>query len=211
MNQNSQSVLLDKLKMWFKFVGLLDIDQAEQYRSSIRSKLQNELLPEAFESIYSLIEFRHQLVIGTLRNHPIRQKEYLVDAVGEMFFNDFHKYVFFSNQGIIHFNNNNYMTALDCYREAETALIDLDSIEQANFYYRFGQIYYRLHQNIAAFSYFESAAFIYELEPPLRYKLANCQNYIAAIYSELSQIEDAERMFFKAMETSKGITNTTGS
>ncbi|EZH65387.1 hypothetical protein DH09_17300 [Bacillaceae bacterium JMAK1] len=183
-----ENTLISKIGSWLRALSMYNLDDAQRYQKEISEMIHHIHVSKQAATYYDLVHFKHQFVTGQMMHQPMAQHSIkLKEATFET--NNILNYLYHFNEGMIATSVENYLCALKHFKEAEKHIIHVNNYEQAEFYIRIANVFYRLDQNITALSYLNQAYDIIKGSKDHMRLQMNCLIMKAGIYSELGYYE----------------------
>ena len=143
---------------------------------------------------YSLLQFRYNVLL----EEPTTQFTHTNDTI-----EPYLTYMYYFMNGQSDFYAARYTSAIRKYEMAEEYLEQVsDPYEQAEFYLRLAEGYYRINQYVFAISYMEKAMAIFKTEKVYKNKVLNGYLLLAGINTELGEFTKAEENYQTALADS---------
>ncbi|WP_242793605.1 hypothetical protein [Bacillus haynesii] len=150
-----------KLNEWYSTIRKNQVTDAEFIKSEIKHELEHMEEDQNVLLYYSLLEFRQNLMLKDLKPNKAadisaslskieaKKEDMQNSQVDEMI-----NYYYWFFKGMYEFKQQNFNTAITCYKIAEKKLAFVNSEEEkAEFYYKLSEIYYHLKQNYISMNY----------------------------------------------------------
>ncbi|WYP26796.1 hypothetical protein NSQ54_01375 [Alkalihalobacillus sp. FSL W8-0930] len=185
---------------WYRCIVAQDYEKADALRVKAKKSIQNMQPDDKVIAYYSLVEYRHNLMRKNLDSQLDEKK---LKEIGQM--DPLLKFYYYFMSGLGEFYKAHYKAAIKLYIKAESLLEHVaDPYEQAEFFQRIGEGYYRIYQYTFAESYFERALEIFKSEPDYKEKELDNRHLLAAITSERNQEKKAEEQYIKLIKMAEG-------
>lgn len=203
----SSETVATKLNDWYAFIRKNQVSKAQHIKTQIETELdlmeedQNVLL------YYSLLDFRHQLMLSYVKPHlatDINGSLALIEEKKEVIVNhqlgDIIQYYFWFFKGMYEFRRNNFPTAISFYKKAEKKItMVVDDVEKAEFYYKLSEIYYHMKQNYYSMHYAHLASNIFSTYKGLEEKKIYCDFIIAGNLKDGLKYDEALEKYTHAL------------
>lgn len=199
-----------KLNEWYSTIRKNQVTDAEFIKSEIKHELEQMEEDQNVLLYYSLLEFRHNLMLKDLKPNKAadisaslskieaKKEDMQNSQVDEMI-----NYYYWFFKGMYEFKQQNFNTAITCYKIAEKKLAFVNSEEEkAEFYYKLSEIYYHLKQNYISMNYATMALDTFKAHETLTEKEIYCYFVIAG-----NQVDTMK--YKEALETLKAALNKT--
>ncbi|MEC2060720.1 response regulator aspartate phosphatase RapF [Bacillus stercoris] len=203
----SSSSIGEKINEWYMYIRRFSIPDAEYLRREIKQELDHMEEDQDLHLYYSLMEFRHNLMLEYLEplekmrieEQPrlsdllleIDKKQARLTGLLEYYFNFF--------RGMYELDQREYLSAIKFFKKAESKLIFVkDRIEKAEFFFKMSESYYYMKQTYFSMDYARQAYEIYKEHEAYNIRLLQCHSLFATNFLDLKQYEDAISHFKKA-------------
>ncbi|WP_263705842.1 response regulator aspartate phosphatase [Shouchella tritolerans] len=192
-----------KIAEWYSCLLSKSYEQAILLKEEVKQLLPAMDPSDKFMAFYSLVEFKHQILVSRYDKNECPEKIEPISEKTEI--DDLLTYLYYFVNGQYEFTQERYQSAVKLFRKAERLLEYVnDEAEEAEFYQYIGLVYYRLNHYLIASSYMEQANVLFDRlqyhEPAI-----NCQIITACIHQELNNPEKGEAILKQALECAKGI------
>nr|WP_262417263.1 tetratricopeptide repeat protein [Bacillus pumilus] len=197
---------------WYSAIKKGEVTDAEFLKSDVKGLFPDMEENQTVLLYFTLLEFRHRLMLSDLRpkldsmelhdimEHIEDQRSKVQHSKREM--NQIDKmleYYFWFFKGTHEFRKNQFDLALNCYKNAEKILEDVeDSNEKGEFYYKLAEVYYHIDQYQISVKYASKALGFFSEQPLMDEKIAWCYTVIAGNYLCKMQYDDALNYFNKS-------------
>lgn len=201
-----------KLNEWYSAIKKGEVTDAEFLKKEVKGLFDDMEENQTVLLYFTLLEFRHELMLSDLRpklvsmelhdfmEHIEDQRSKVQNSKGEM--NQIERmleYYFWFFKGTHEFRKNQFDIALNCYKNAEKILEDVeDSNEKGEFYYKLAEVYYHIDQYQISVKYASKALGYFAEQPLMDEKIAWCYTVIAGNYLCKKQYDDALNYFNKS-------------
>ncbi|RDY84769.1 Rap family tetratricopeptide repeat protein [Bacillus velezensis] len=203
----SSSAVGEKINEWYMYIRRFSIPDAEYLRREIKEELAGLEDDQDLHLYYSLMEFRHNLMLEylePLESQRIEEQPRLSDLLADIdkkqarltgrldyYFNFF--------RGMYELECREYLSAIQFFKKAESKLTYAkDHIEKAEFYFKMSEVYYYMKQTYVSMDYARQAYFIYKDEKKYNIRLTQCHSLFGANYLDVKQYDHAISHFQKA-------------
>ncbi|WP_350303297.1 tetratricopeptide repeat protein [Bacillus pumilus] len=201
-----------KLNEWYSAIKKGEVTDAEFLKNEVQGIFDDMEENQTVLLYFALLEFRHRLMLSDLRpklaskelhdimEHIEDQRSKVQNSKGEMNQIDrMLEYYFWFFKGTHEFRKNQFDIALNCYKNAEKILEDVeDSNEKGEFYYKLAEVYYHIDQYQISVKYASKALGYFTEQPLMDEKIAWCYTVIAGNYLCKKQYDDALNYFNKS-------------
>ncbi|MCY8198752.1 tetratricopeptide repeat protein [Bacillus subtilis] len=203
----SSSSIGEKINEWYMYIRRFSIPDAEYLRREIKQELDHMEEDQDLHLYYSLMEFRHNLMLEYLEplekmrieEQPrlsdllleIDKKQARLTGVLDYYFNFF--------RGMYELDQREYLSAIKFFKKAESKLIFVkDRIEKAEFFFKMSEVYYYMKQTYVSMDYARQAYEIYTAQASYDIRLTQCHSLFGANFLDLKQYDQAISHFKKA-------------
>ncbi|MCY7759633.1 tetratricopeptide repeat protein [Bacillus inaquosorum] len=203
----SSSSVGEKINEWYMYIRRFSIPDAEYLRREIKQELDQMEEDQDLHLYYSLMEFRHNLMLEYLEplekmrieEQPrlsdllleIDKKQARLTGLLEYYFNFF--------RGMYELERREYVLAIQFFKKAESKLIFVkDKIDKAEFFFKMSEVYYYMKQTYVSMDYARQAFEIYSEQTTYDIRMIQCQSLFGANFLDLKQYEKAIAHFQKA-------------
>ncbi|MGY0434754.1 response regulator aspartate phosphatase [Bacillus rugosus] len=203
----SSSSVGEKINEWYMYIRRFSIPDAEYLRREIKQELDQMGEDQDLHLYYSLMEFRHNLMLEYLEplekmrieEQPrlsdllldIDKKQARLTGLLEYYFNFF--------RGMYELERREYVLAIQFFKKAESKLIFVkDKIDKAEFFFKMSEVYYYMKQTYVSMDYARQAFEIYSEQTTYDIRMIQCQSLFGANFLDLKQYEKAIAHFQKA-------------
>ncbi|MDQ0205359.1 Rap family tetratricopeptide repeat protein [Alkalicoccobacillus murimartini] len=183
-----------KCAEWYGSMIASDSNRATILKSEVEDMIKVMEPDDKVIAYYSLLQFRYNVLI----EEPDTQITHSNDTL-----EPYLTYMYYFMNGQNEFYAARYTSATKMYGMAEEYLEQVsDPYEQAEFYLRLADGYYRINQYLFASSYMEKAMDIFKTEKAYKNKVLNGYLLLAAIHTELGDFIKAEQKYQTALAES---------
>ncbi|KFX37376.1 aspartate phosphatase [Bacillus amyloliquefaciens] len=203
----SSSAVGEKINEWYMYIRRFSIPDAEYLRREIKEELAGLEDDQDLHLYYSLMEFRHNLMLEylePLESQRIEEQPRLSDLLADIdkkqarltgrldyYFNFF--------RGMYELECREYLSAIQFFKKAESKLTYVkDHIEKAEFYFKMSEVYYYMKQTYVSMDYARQAYLIYKDAEKYNIRLTQCHSLFGANYLDVKQYDHAISHFQKA-------------
>ncbi|MCM2676598.1 response regulator aspartate phosphatase [Alkalicoccobacillus plakortidis] len=176
---------------WYKLMIARDIEKSTVIKQEISMLLSDMEQSDKVLAYYSLLEFRHQLLLQESVNHVEGPPVVIMDQT-----DPFLEFLYYFMNGQNEFHKSRFKAAIRLYVRAENLLEHVtDDYERAEFYQRIAEGYYHINQYTFAVSYLELALNIFKMDESYREKVLYAELVLAAIDTEINRFDEAETRY----------------
>ncbi|AVX15689.1 MULTISPECIES: tetratricopeptide repeat protein [Bacillus] len=203
----SSSAVGEKINEWYMYIRRFSIPDAEYLRREIKEELAGLEEDQDLHLYYSLMEFRHNLMLEylePLESQRIEEQPRLSDLLADIdkkqarltgrldyYFNFF--------RGMYELDQREYLSAIKFFKKAETKLSFIkDTIDKAEYFFKMSEVYYYLKQTYVSTDYARQAYEIYKAQSSYDIRLIQCQSLFGANFLDLKLYDRAITHFQKA-------------
>ncbi|MEL4011411.1 tetratricopeptide repeat protein [Bacillus velezensis] len=203
----SSSAVGEKINEWYMYIRRFSIPDAEYLRREIKEELAGLEDDQDLHLYYSLMEFRHNLMLEylePLESQRIEEQPRLSDLLADIdkkqarltgrldyYFNFF--------RGMYELECREYLSAIQFFKKAEYKLDFVkDCIEKAEFYFKMSESYYYMKQTYFSMDYARQAYKIYHKQEAYNIRVLQCHSLFATNFLDLKQYDEAIQHFKKA-------------
>ncbi|MCY8497772.1 tetratricopeptide repeat protein [Bacillus atrophaeus] len=200
----------NKINEWYGYIRTFSIPDAEVLKNEIKEQLDQMEEDQDLLLYYSLMEFRHRLMLESLEpleNMRIEQQPSLSDLLSDIERKQVrikgvldYYYNFFRGQ--YEFYQKNYIEAINCYKLAELKLNVIpqdEKIERAEFHYKVAAAYYRIKQNMFSLHHAEIALNMFKKNEDYITKTISSEMMLGANKLDLLRHDEAEEHYKNAL------------
>ncbi|MFD2615793.1 response regulator aspartate phosphatase [Terrilactibacillus laevilacticus] len=198
MNQNiiRSTDVAHLLNTWYCHIRKDQLHEAKRVKLKVEQVMKDMEEDPSLSIYYSLLEFRHQLLLGQYEHAKTLMTE--VQPFKEDM-NDLLTYYFNFFSGIYAHSVKDYETALTYYKKAEELLsLIADEVELAEFHYKIGSMYYQMKQNLISISHAKTALMIYKDKGDYFKNGSYCKLLLALNYIDMQNFPEARNYFDQA-------------
>ncbi|KAA6453472.1 response regulator aspartate phosphatase [Bacillus swezeyi] len=200
-----------KLNDWYNAIRKNLVAASESLKADILNDFQDMEENQDVLLYYSLLEFRHNLMLSYLKPEKtenieknLRNLEEKEDQMTGLL-----NYYFWFFKGMYEFKQKQFVKAIGCYKVAEQKVSALeDEVEKAEFFYKLAEIYYYINQRYLSINYATMASDIFNKYETLKEKKIFCDFIIAGNWVESMKYKDALASLATALEDAKQIENS---
>ncbi|MES9676038.1 aspartate phosphatase, partial [Bacillus velezensis] len=208
----SSSAVGEKINEWYMYIRRFSIPDAEYLRREIKEELAGLEDDQDLHLYYSLMEFRHNLMLEylePLESQRIEEQPRLSDLLADIdkkqarltgrldyYFNFF--------RGMYELECREYLSAIQFFKKAESKLTYVkDHIEKAEFYFKMSEVYYYMKQTYVSMDYARQAS-VFE-KAQMSHSLPQPYFLLTQIYFKLKNIDNAYDYHKKGISICKEI------
>ncbi|MCY9165902.1 tetratricopeptide repeat protein [Bacillus atrophaeus] len=203
-----------KINEWYKMIRQFSIPDAEILKAEVEQEIQQMEEDQDLLIYYSLMCFRHQLMLDYLEPGPAYGDRPTVTELLETIetpqkkLTGLLKYYSLFFRGMYEFGQKEYVEAIGYYRLAEKELTFVtDEIEEAEFHFKLAEAYYNMKQTHVSMHHVLKAIEIYNRYDLYKVRKIQCMFLIAGNYDDLKTHEKALKHLNRALELSQEINN----
>lgn len=173
-----------KLNEWYSAIKKGEVTDAEFLKKEVKGLFDDMEENQSVLLYFSLLEQRSK----------VQNSKGEMNQIDRML-----EYYFWFFKGTHEFRKNQFDLALNCYKNAEKILEDVeDSNEKGEFYYKLAEVYYHIDQYQISVKYASKALGFFSEQPLMDEKIAWCYSVIAGNYLSKMQYDDALNYFNKS-------------
>ncbi|SPU01235.1 Rap family tetratricopeptide repeat protein [Bacillus tequilensis] len=203
-----------KINEWYKMIHQFSVPDAEILKAEVEQDIQQMEEDQDLLIYYSLMCFRHQLMLDYLEpgqtygNRPTVTELLETIETPQKKLTGLLKYYSLFFRGMYEFEQKEYVEAIRFYREAEKELPFVsDEIEKAEFHFKVAEAYYHMKQNHVSMYHILQALDIYQKHPLYCIRTIQSLFVIAGNYDDFKHYEKARPHLETALELAKDIQN----
>ncbi|PCK21388.1 aspartate phosphatase [Bacillus pumilus] len=196
-----------KINEWYYHIQRFNVPDAEAYKEEIKSMLDYMEENQDLLLYFSLMEFRHKLMLDYLNPLENGKERANFRALAMKIKRDQEKlaglldYYFNFFYGMYEFENYEYLNAITFYKRAEKKLsLVSDDIERAEFNYKMAEIYYHMKQTHLSMHHIAQAIECYREKDTYTVREIQCSFVIGLNYLDMGCPEKAMPHFEHALE-----------
>ncbi|MFS0665387.1 Rap family tetratricopeptide repeat protein [Bacillus mojavensis] len=203
-----------KINEWYKMIRQFSVPDAEVLKVEVEKDIQQMEEDQDLLIYYSLMCFRHQLMLDYLEpgqtygNRPTVTELLETIETPQKKLTGLLKYYSLFFRGMYEFDQKEYVEAIGFYREAEKELPFLsDEIEKAEFHFKVAEAYYHMKQTHVSMHHILQALDIYQDHPLYSMRRIQSLFVIAGNYDDFRCYDKALPHLRKALELAMDIQN----
>ncbi|MEC1621835.1 Rap family tetratricopeptide repeat protein [Bacillus mojavensis] len=203
-----------KINEWYKMIRQFSVPDAEVLKAEVEQDIQQMEEDQDLLIYYSLMCFRHQLMLDYLKpgqtygNRPTVTELLETIETPQKKLTGLLKYYSLFFRGMYEFDQKEYVEAIGFYREAEKELPFLsDEIEKAEFHFKVAEAYYHMKQTHVSMHHILQALDIYQEHPLYSMRRIQSLFVIAGNYDDFRCYDKALPHLRKALELAMDIQN----
>ncbi|MFO3791048.1 tetratricopeptide repeat protein [Bacillus mojavensis] len=203
-----------KINEWYKMIRQFSVPDAEVLKAEVEQDIQQMEEDQDLLIYYSLMCFRHQLMLDYLEpgqtygNRPTVTELLETIETPQKKLTGLLKYYSLFFRGMYEFDQKEYVEAIGFYREAEKELPFLsDEIEKAEFHFKVAEAYYHMKQTHVSMHHILQALDIYQDHPLYSMRRIQSLFVIAGNYDDFRCYDKALPHLRKALELAMDIQN----
>ncbi|MCY7784154.1 MULTISPECIES: Rap family tetratricopeptide repeat protein [unclassified Bacillus (in: firmicutes)] len=203
-----------KINEWYKMIRQFSVPDAEVLKAEVEQDIQQMEEDQDLLIYYSLMCFRHQLMLDYLEpgqtygNRPTVTELLETIETPQKKLTGLLKYYSLFFRGMYEFDQKEYVEAIGYYREAEKELPFVsDEIEIAEFHFKVAEAYYHMKQTHVSMHHILQALDIYQNYPLYSIRTIQSLFVIAGNYDDFKHYDKALPHLEKALELAMDIQN----
>ncbi|MEC1753365.1 Rap family tetratricopeptide repeat protein [Bacillus mojavensis] len=203
-----------KINEWYKMIRQFSVPDAEVLKAEVEKDIQQMEEDQDLLIYYSLMCFRHQLMLDYLEpgqtygNRPTVTELLETIETPQKKLTGLLKYYSLFFRGMYEFDQKEYVEAIGFYREAEKELPFLsDEIEKAEFHFKVAEAYYHMKQTHVSMHHILQALDIYQDHPLYSMRRIQSLFVIAGNYDDFRCYDKALPHLRKALKLAMDIQN----
>ncbi|MCY8495500.1 Rap family tetratricopeptide repeat protein [Bacillus inaquosorum] len=203
-----------KINEWYKMIRQFSVPDAEVLKAEVEQDIQQMEEDQDLLIYYSLMCFRHQLMLDYLEpgqtygNRPTVTELLETIETPQKKLTGLLKYYSLFFRGMYEFDQKEYVEAIGFYREAEKELPFVsDEIEKAEFHFKVAEAYYHMKQTHVSMHHILQALDIYQNHPLYSIRTIQSLFVIAGNYDDFKQYGKALPHLEAALELAMNIQN----
>ncbi|MBY4605343.1 MULTISPECIES: response regulator aspartate phosphatase RapC [Bacillus] len=203
------SAVGQKINEWYKYIRTFSVPDAEVLKAEIQQELKHMQHDSNLLLYYSLMEFRHQLMLDylePLEKLNIEDQPSLSELSRNIDSNQadlkglLDYYVNFF-RGMYEFDKREFISAITYYKQAEKKLSFVaDHIERAEFYFKIAEAYYYMKQTYFSLINIKNAYEIYVEQETYNVRIIQCHFVFGVNLMDERNFEQAARHFKLALD-----------
>ncbi|MCY8188110.1 tetratricopeptide repeat protein [Bacillus spizizenii] len=203
-----------KINEWYKMIRQFSVPDAEVLKAEVEQDIQQMEEDQDLLIYYSLMCFRHQLMLDYLEpgqtygNRPTVTELLETIETPQKKLTGLLKYYSLFFRGMYEFDQKEYVEAIGFYREAEKELPFVsDEIEKAEFHFKVAEAYYHMKQTHVSMHHILQALDIYQTHPLYSIRTIQSLFVIAGNYDDFKHYGKALPHLEAALELAMDIQN----
>ncbi|MDA1475782.1 Rap family tetratricopeptide repeat protein [Bacillus changyiensis] len=199
-----------KIHEWYKMVRQFSVPDAEVLKSEVEKEIHEMEEDQDLLLYYQLMCFRHQLMLDYLEPTEERKNRPSIEELLRQIeeprenLNGLLQYYSFFFRGMYEFEQKQYISAIQFYRNAEKQLSYVpDVIEKAEFHFKIAEAYYNMKQNHVSMYHILRALKIYDNHELYTIRRIQCLFIIAGNYDDFKCHDKALPHLNSALELAK--------
>ncbi|MCY8236613.1 tetratricopeptide repeat protein [Bacillus inaquosorum] len=203
-----------KINEWYKMIRQFSVPDAEVLKAEVEQDIQQMEEDQDLLIYYSLMCFRHQLMLDYLEpgqtygNRPTVTELLETIETPQKKLTGLLKYYSLFFRGMYEFDQKEYVEAIGFYREAEKELPFVsDEIEKAEFHFKVAEAYYHMKQTHVSMHHILQALDIYQNHPLYSIRTIQSLFVIAGNYDDFKHYGRALPHLEAALELAMDIQN----
>ncbi|MCI3196909.1 tetratricopeptide repeat protein [Bacillus sp. HU-1818] len=201
-----------KINEWYKYIRMFSVPDSEILKSEVEKEIENMEQNQDVLLYYSLMCFRHQLMLDYLEPKTMNEERPKISDLLEKIENTQSKlkgileYYFNFFRGMYEFEQYEYIKAISFYKQAEKKLsLVADEIERAEFHYKVAEVYYHMKQTHMSMHHIVQAIESYKAYETYFVRVIQCSFVIGLNYLDMECPEKAIPHFKRALEKAKKV------
>lgn len=213
------SAVGQKINEWYRYIRTFSVPDAEVLKAEIQQELKHMQHDSNLLLYYSLMEFRHQLMLDylePLEKLNIEDQPSLSELSRNIDSNQadlkglLDYYVNFF-RGMYEFDKREFISAITYYKQAEKKLSFVaDHIERAEFYFKIAEAYYYMKQTYFSLINIKNAYEIYVEQETYNVRIIQCHFVFGVNLMDERNFEQAARHFKLALNIPSGTKSPAG-
>ncbi|MCY7892404.1 aspartate phosphatase [Bacillus vallismortis] len=203
-----------KINDWYKMIRQFSVPDAEILKAEVEQDIQQMEEDQDLLIYYSLMCFRHQLMLDYLEpgqsygNRPTVTELRETIETPQKKLTGLLKYYSLFFRGMYEFDQKEYVEAIGYYREAENELPFVsDEIEKAEFHFKVAEAYYHMKQTHVSMHHIFQALDIYQKHPLYSIRTIQSLFVIAGNYDDFKRYDRALPHLDTALQLAMDIQN----
>lgn len=203
------SAVGQKINEWYQYIRTFSVPDAEILKAEIKQELDHIEPDSNLVLYYSLMEFRHQLMLDYLE--PLEKLKIedqpslseILDSIdnsqaGLKGLLDYYVNFF---RGMFEFDKREFISAITYYKQAEKKLAFVsDHVERAEFYFKVAEAYYYMKQTYFSLIHIKNAYEIYVEQDTYNVRIIQCHFVFGVNLMDERRFEQAAKHFEYALE-----------
>ncbi|PJZ00665.1 tetratricopeptide repeat-containing protein [Bacillus vallismortis] len=203
-----------KINDWYKMIRQFSVPDAEILKAEVEQDIQQMEEDQDLLIYYSLMCFRHQLMLDYLEpgqsygNRPTVTELRETIETPQKKLTGLLKYYSLFFRGMYEFDQKEYVEAIGYYREAENELPFVsDEIEKAEFHFKVAEAYYHMKQTHVSMHHILQALDVYQKHPLYSIRTIQSLFVIAGNYDDFKHYDRALPHLDTALQLAMDIQN----
>lgn len=201
-----------KINEWYKMIRQFSVPDAEILKAEVEQEIEEMEEDQDLLVFYSLMCFRHQLMLDSLEPEDRYRDRPTVDELLEKIekpqkrLTGLLKYYSLFFRGMYEFDHKEYVDAISYYRKAERELNAVsDEMEQAEFHYKIADAYYQIDQHFVSLNHLKKAKQLFEKNQLYKVKVIGCNMMVGANMYDMYRLTEAESYYREALSIARGL------
>ncbi|MCC8353812.1 Rap family tetratricopeptide repeat protein [Bacillus sp. AF23] len=201
-----------KINEWYKMIRQFSVPDAEILKAEVEQEIEEMEEDQDLLVYYSLMCFRHQLMLDSLEPEDRYRDRPTVDELLEKIekpqkrLTGLLKYYSLFFRGMYEFDHKEYVEAISYYRKAEEELTAVsDEMEQAEFHYKIADAYYQIDQHFVSLNHLKKAKHLFEKNQLYKVKVIGCNMMFGANMYDMYRLTEAESYYREALSVAEGM------
>ena len=193
------------LNNWYQEIRLRNYTRIQELKGEIDNKIHHMEEDQTILLYYSLLDYRYKALIDDFSSNFLLTKDnFMAIESFDTPTNDLLNYYYCIFKASNETSVGNYQLAGKLYKQAENLLTEIpDEVEKAEFYYKFAQYCYYIHQPLLVIQYASKSKEIFSKQFGYDFNIACCKNMIGVACINLKQIDQAESLITEAIDILK--------
>lgn len=201
-----------KINEWYKMIRQFSVPDAEILKAEVEQEIEEMEEDQDLLVFYSLMCFRHQLMLDSLEPEDRYRDRPTVDELLEKIekpqkrLTGLLKYYSLFFRGMYEFDHKEYVDAISYYRKAERELNAVsDEMEQAEFHYKIADAYYQIDQHFVSLNHLKKAKQLFEKNQLYKVKVIGYNMMVGANMYDMYRLTEAESYYREALSIARGL------
>ncbi|MFN2747193.1 MULTISPECIES: Rap family tetratricopeptide repeat protein [unclassified Bacillus (in: firmicutes)] len=195
-----------KINEWYNMIRQFSVPDAEILKAEVEREIEQMEEDQYLLVYYSLMCFRHQLMLDSLKPSEKQKKRPTIPDLLEKIespqrkLTGLLKYYSLFFRGMYEFNQKGYVEAIHYYRKAEKELsVVTDEMEKAEFHYKLADAYYQINQYYVSLNHLTIAKRLFESNSFYKVKTIGCNMMFGANMYDMNRLTEAESYYREAL------------
>lgn len=203
------SAVGQKINEWYRYIRTFSVPDAEILKAEIKQELDRMEPDSNLVLYYSLMEFRHQLMLDYLE--PLEKLKIedqptlseILDNIdnSQAGLKELLDYYVNFFKGMFEFDKREFISAITYYKQAEKKLAFVsDHVERAEFYFKVAEAYYHMKQTYFSLIHIKNAYEIYVEQDTYNVRIIQCHFVFGVNLMDERRFEQAAKHFQHALQ-----------